>query len=416
MKRLKEKFADPLTSLFLVVLIDLIGFGIVIPIFAPMLLGPNNIAPNLSEAVRSVMLGITIALYPIAQFFGAPILGGYSDRVGRKKALLLTIVGTVIGYVLLGLGIIINSIPLILVSRLIEGFMGGNIAVAYSAIADISKEKDKSKNFGLIGMAFGIGLIIGPFIGGQLADSTISPLFNYSTPFFFAALLSMVNLAIVQYYFKETIKEKVSKPINAFTGLRNLKKAFELGNIRTILVVAFLLSFGFSFFAQFSQVYWVKKFQMSEAQIGNLFAWTGFWIVITQGIINRKVSEKLKPVKILSFSPLVLSIVLMSLIIPNNLQIIYLLIPFVAISQGLTYPNYIALISSMAGKESQGEILGITQSISSLSFIVPPIISGIISTFDYKMPIVLASLIIAFAWLIFMTKFKKENRMLFHEV
>ncbi|MEM4261504.1 MAG: MFS transporter [Candidatus Diapherotrites archaeon] len=415
-KTIKTKIAEPMTALFLVVLIDMIGFGIVIPLFAPMLLGQNHILPELNEQTRSMILGLMIATYPIAQFFGAPIIGGYSDRVGRKKALLITIAGTAIGYIAFAIGVMMNNIPIMLASRILEGFMGGNIAVAYSAIADISEEKNKAKNFGLIGMAFGIGLIIGPFIGGKLADNTITPIFNYSTPFIFAALLSFLNLIIIHYYFKETIKEKVNKPINALTGIINLKKAFEIKSLRTILIIAFLLSFGFSFFAQFSQVYWVKKFQMTEAQIGDIFAWTGLWIAITQGIINRKISTKFKPIKVLSFSPLMLSIALFLLLIPNEAQTIYLITPLVAIFQGLTYPNQTALISSMAGKESQGEILGITQSIASISFIIPPIISGIITTYNYSAPIIMASTITFIAWFIFITHFKKENKHLFHEV
>ena len=139
----------------------------------------------------------------MAQFFGAPILGAMSDRFGRKKILILSLVGTCIGYLFFGAGIAAASLITLFISRAIDGFTGGNISIALSAIADISDPKEKAKNFGLIGMAFGLGFILGPYIGGKLADPSVVGWFTHSTPFWFAAALTFLNIILVTFRSEE---------------------------------------------------------------------------------------------------------------------------------------------------------------------------------------------------------------------
>lgn len=417
-KQKKNNKQQGILPLFLVVLLDMIGIGIVIPLLAPLLLDPSSmlVPNNMSESTRTQILGLLIAIYPIVQFFGAPIVGGYSDRVGRKKALIYTVALTAASYFVFWAGIIFSNLPLLFISRAMNGFSGGNLAVAYSAIADVSDQKSKTKNFGTIGMAFGLGFIIGPFIGGKLADNTIISWFNASTPFLFAGIISIINVLAIHFLFQETIKEKINKPIDAFTGIRNIKKAIELKETRSLLIFYFLLIFGFTFFTQFSQVYFIKEFNMTEPQIGDLFAYIGFWVVITQGGINRIISDKFKPAKIMSVSTLLLGISMFLLLLPKEQNQLYFVIQFIAIFNGLTLPSYNTILSNLAGKESQGEILGISQSIQSIAFTIPPIIAGFLATINYSLPIIMSGLIIITAWLVFITMFKNQHRHLFHEV
>ena len=164
---------------------------------------------GIDNFTRGILFGLLIAVFPIAQFFGAPLIGAYSDRVGRKKAMILSLAGTALGYLLMALGIFWKNIPLIFFGRVVVGFAGGNIAVAMSAIADMSDAKTKAGNFALIGMSFGLGFIMGPFIGGKLSDPSLVSWFDFSTPFFFAALLSALNTALVFLIFRETLTESV---------------------------------------------------------------------------------------------------------------------------------------------------------------------------------------------------------------
>lgn len=389
----------------------MIGIGIIIPILAPIVFDfSNGILPaTMNASSRALILGIIVSAYPLAQFFSTPILGALSDNYGRKKLLILSLAGTFIGYILFAIGILEKNIYLLLVSRTIDGFTGGNISIAMSSIADVSDEKSKAKNFGLIGMTFGFGFVIGPYIGGKLADPSIVSWFDFTTPFWFAAILSLINIGMLGFFFKETLKEKIHTKVDVFTGVKNIVKGFKIENLRVLFLTIFVMTLGFNFFTQFFQVYLIQKFDYSHSQIADLFAYTGLWIAFTQGIITRKMGNHFKSEKILKITLLTLSIALISLLIPNQSKYIYLILPFVAISNGLTMPNQSALVSNMTEKSKQGEILGINQSIQSLGSAIPPIIAGVIVSIDKILPITVSATCVFIAWLIFLVFFKPQK-------
>ncbi len=409
------KTKNPLAAIFLTVFMDMLGVGIIIPIFAPLLISTNLLLPEGTPlSARTMMLGLLIAAYPMAQFFGAPIIGALSDNFGRKKLWILSLIGTCIGYILTAIGIFTNNIALWFIARIIDGFTGGNISIALSSIADISDEKSKVKNFGLIGMSFGLGLIFGPFIGGMLGDNKISPFFHAWTPLIFAALLTFINIIIVLLNYEDTLKTRVHTKVSLLTGFKNIGKALRMNNMRTMFIVLFLLSFGFNFYTQFFQVYLIEKFGFRESNIGMIYAYLGIWIAFTQGFVTRFVSKKLEPGKVLQISLLCTSLFIAAVLLPKNPAYLYFIIPFYAMSNGLTNPNASAIVSNMAGKESQGEILGINQSIQSVGQALPPMISGALAGINTKLPIVAASILIFTAWVVFIAFFRKSTEV-FHE-
>lgn len=403
---------SPLLPLIFTVLLDMIGIGIIIPVLAPLMYDPaNSILPSeTSEALRGILLGLLVAAYPLMQFFGAPVLGALSDAQGRKKILLISLVGTLLGYLLFALGIIYQNIYILFLSRFIDGFTGGNISIANSAIADVSDERSKAKNFGLIGMAFGFGFVIGPFVGGKLADQELVSWFNFATPFYFAAFLTLINILLVALMLPETLKERVRTKLSFLSGLKNLKKALKMTNMRTVFIVMFLMTFGFNFFTQFFQVYMIDKFAFDQSQIGNLFAYIGVWIILTQAIIVRVLAKKYKAPQVLKFSLALFPIAMISLLIPNQAFYLYLLMPFIAISNGLSYPNITATVSNLADKNVQGEILGVNQSIQSLGHIIPPVIAGFIVSIDERLPIFVAATCLFLAWLVFFVNRKSFSK------
>ena len=409
---IKQK--SPLMTIFLTVFINLLGVGIVIPVIAPLLLYPaHNMLPfETSQHTRSIVLGFLIASYPLAQFFGAPMLGALSDRYGRKKLLALSLFGTVVGYILFATAIIEQNIYLLFFSRILDGFTGGNISIAFSAIADLSDEKTKAKNFGMIGAAFGLGFILGPFIGGRLADSNVVSWFNPATPFWFAALLASLNLLFVFIAFPETLKVRNNTPVSLFTGIRNIGVAFQKQHLRTIFFVVFLLTLGFNFFTQFFSVFLISKFEYKNfSEIANVFAYIGVWIVVAQGGLQRPLAKKYLPLKIIRISAILLGITLPLLLLPSSSQVIYIfyILPFISIFQGLTQPNITAVVSSQVGVNEQGEILGINQSIQSLGMLIPPIVAGFINLVNPNLPIAAASLCTILGWLVLVLFFKNKK-------
>ncbi len=408
-----------LVPLLMTVFLDLLGLGIVIPIIAPLLLNPTaGLLPMATDNdTRAIVLGLLLAIYPFAQFFGAPILGAWSDRRGRRVVLIVSLLGTAVGYGLFAIGIMTKSLWLLFAARALDGFTGGNLATAQSAIADLSDEKSKARNFGLIGMAFGVGFVIGPYVGGKLADPNILSWFTFATPFWFAAALSIVNVALVWFMFRETMTTMRHTPLSLFTGFRNIGRAFQFPKLRTMFLVAFLFIFGFNFFTQFFQVYLIDKFHLSQSRIGDIFAYVGLWIAIAQGTITRPLARRFRPDQILRWSLLGLAVALPMLLVPPSIAWLLLAIPFVAIFNGLTQPNSLAVVSNQADRESQGEIIGINQSIQSLAMTIPPIISGFIVSIDRSLPIIVAGASVGLAWLVFIMFFhRSHDASTFHEV
>ena len=406
-----KKNRSSIIPIIFTVFLDLLGLGIIIPILPAILLDPfNGILPwTCTYPVRILLYGFLVASYPMAQFFGAPILGTLSDGHGRKKILLISLLGTLIGYIILLYGILNENVWLLFLGRLIDGFTGGNISVAQSAIADISDEKSKARNFGLIGMSFGLGFVIGPFIGGKLSDYNVYSGFSYATPFYLAIALVIINLLLVMLIFPETIKSKRIVKIDVFTGFKNIRNAFSFKKLRAMFLVVFFLNIGHNFFTQFFQVFLMGKFDFSQSKVADLFAYMGLWIAISQGLIMRPLSKSFKPEQILKISILAAAFVLPILILPNQAIWLYLIIPFVAILQGMNQPNTSAVISNMTEVDKQGEILGINQSMQSLAQSVPPLIAAFVTSININIPIMLSAVATLIAWIVFTIFFMGEK-------
>lgn len=399
-----------LFTLFCIIFIDLVGVGILIPVLAPLFLDPAaSIVPtSWSNEARNIALGFLIAAYPLAQFFGSPILGTLSDHHGRKRLLSLSLMGTILGYVLFAVGLYTNQLWLLYVSRILDGFTGGNIGVANSAISDMSTPETRTKNFGLVGMAFGLGFIIGPFLGGLLADPSLVSWFSSATPFWFAAGLSTINLLLVEFAFKETLKTRVAKKIHAFIGFSHLAKAVKMHKLRSIFIVIFLHSLGFCFFTQFFPVFLVQKFHFQEAAIGAMFGYIGIWIAFCQGFLTRHISKYFAPEKVLRVSMLGLSVSLFLSVLSGNVTILYLLQPILAVFEGLNFPNETSIVSKLSSAEDQGESLGITQSLRALGQAIPPIAAGFLVSVDQNLPTLTAAALILLAWAVFMIFFRSK--------
>lgn len=413
-----------LATLIFTVFLDLLGVSIVIPIVAPLFLdlkngmipfdfstvSPQNMAVAIKDAIhhRTIIYALLVASFPLAQFFGAPYLGALGDKIGRKKVLIYSLIGTLIGYILFAIGVHYNLLWLLFVSRILDGFSGGNIAIAFSSIADISTPQTKTKNFGLIGAAFGLGFIIGPYIGGKLADSSIISWFNYETPYIVAAILAFINIFMVFYLFYETLLKPIDKPITIFQGFINLRKAFVFRETRILFLVVFFVTLGFQMFITFFIVFLNEKFKFTTSKIGDYFAYVGLFIAFTQGFLSRKLSNYL-PENIIRIVCLGLSFALIIITLPNAVWLLYLVTPLIALNSGLLNPNLQTLVSNSVGPEKQGEISGINQSVQSIAQAIPPIIGAFLVAKGQSFALYGAASFTFLAWLVFILFYKKTK-------
>ncbi len=394
---------NPLPTIFITVFLDLLGVGLIIPILAPLILGKESelFDPSTNFSTRTIIFGLLMASYSISQFFSSPILGSLSDRYGRRKLMIFSLIATIFGYLLFTIGIHYNSVLLLFLGRIIPGLSSGNITIAYSSLADVSTPAEKTKNFGLVGMAFGLGFVVGPFIGGHLANDKIFYLFSFETPFIFATLLSVLNLYLVFRNFPETLKERKEGNFSIFKGIRNIIQAFSSKSTRRLNAVIFVNTFGFAFFTQFFLVILVNKFHFRQENIGTLYGFLGLWVAVSQGLIIRPLSKKLRPEKIAIITLPLLSLALFMLYFPEDSVLLYLIIPFIAFSQSSSNASLTATASNLAREDEQGEKLGITLSMNFLAQSIPPLIGGAMVAKYIYIPVFASSSLVMIAWLIY---------------
>ncbi len=405
----------PLPVVLFTLFVDMLGYGILIPI-VPQLLGNEQSAfsvlpPGMSPDTGYILLGFLVGIYPFMQFLATPILGQLSDRYGRKKVLAIALSGTCLSYAAFAIGIITRNIPLLFISRGFDGLTGGNISVAQAAIADISTPETRARNFGFIGAAFGLGLIIGPYLGGKLSDPNLIAWFSPATPFWFAAGLSFVNVMSVIFLLPETLtKVRHIVSIQWLKSIRNIISAFGMKALRVPFVSTFLYQAGFSFFITFFSIYLITKFQFSQGNIGDFFAYIGVWTVFSQIFVNSTVSGMFKEYTILKISLIALSASIVMFFLPSTGWGLLFIVPFFAMFIGLVQANLLSLISRSVGPEIQGEILGVNSSINTLGQSLPPILSGYIAALlTPTAPLMVSAVFIFFAGLIFVLLYKPPH-------
>lgn len=413
---LKHKIASrPLPVILFTIFVDLIGFGIIIPIIPQLLANPASefyLLPN-GQTIQQgyVLLGLLVAIFSIAQFLAAPILGQFSDRFGRKPILAICLGGTAISYLIFALGIFTKNIPLLFLSRAFAGFTGGSISVAQAAIADTSTPQNRAKNFGYMGAAFGLGFILGPYIGGKLSDPSVVSWFNPTTPFIFATLLSIINLISVFFFFPETNKYiKRGMSINWSSSFMNVWHAATHKTLRELFLTNFLFNAGFTFFTTFFAVYLINKFHFTQGNIGDYFSYIGLWVVISQTFITGWVAKRSTEIKTLRISLIAAGFVMFLFFIPSHWIGLLFITPFLAIFIGLITANLTALISRSVEPSVQGEVLGINTSITALAMVIPPILSGLIAAkFTPVTPIWIAGFVMILSGVVFLTLYRSKT-------
>lgn len=316
---------------------------------------------------------------------------------GRKKLLLLGVSVLAFSQAIFAIGIVFKSLTLILVSRVIGGIASANFSIAQASIADISTPENRAKNFGLIGAAFGIGFVVGPVLGGYIAHFFHAA----AAPFWVASVLGVINMISVFFFLPETHTENrlAIKKLTFSKAFTNITTAFTDKVSSHIYKANFFYFAGFAFFTSFSGLYLVQKYNLSEAQLGNYFAAIGIWIVLTQLVILRYVNKRKTSLEVLRVSMIIVAITTALTPFMPTLFLQYVLLPFIAIPQGLSMANLTATLSSSVPKEKQGVALGINGSLSALSQGIVPLLGGLLGgLLGVSVPFLVGGLCIFYAW------------------
>jgi DHA1 family tetracycline resistance protein-like MFS transporter len=353
----------PLASIFLIVFIDLLGFGLILPLL-----------PYYAETfgASDTVVGLLVASYAAAQLVGAPILGRFSDRFGRRPILLLSLVGTLLGFLLLGFA---NTLWLLFAARILDGLTGGNISVAQAYITDVTDAKSRAKGLGMIGAAFGLGFIIGPASGGLLSQ------WGYAVPAFVAAGLVTVNLLMVALWLpeslppekRETAAEK--RPSVNFSALTDaLKRPFT----GPLLITRFFFGLAFSTFQTIFALYALRRFNLDATQTGFILTYVGVLAAVVQGALVGRLSERFRDDVLIFVSVGIMALSLLGWALSPSVLVLLIILAPTAFAGGILNTVISSALTKAVEPQEVGGILGLSASIESATRVIAPTVGGIL--------------------------------------
>ena len=360
---------SPLFVLYLTVFIDLMGFGIVIPIL-PLYAQDFHASP--------MVIGWLTGIYSGMQIIFTPILGRLSDRFGRRPVLLISIAGTAVGFALMGMA---QSLTLLFVARILAGITGGNISIPQAYIADVTAPEKRSHAMGMIGAAFGLGFTFGPLIGGVMSQ------ISYGAPFFFAAALSVVNAVLIYVLLPESLSaEHRAKPHEE----ASTAEVFRHGRgVMFVLVVAtyFFLIAGFAIMTTLFALFTAKRFGYDAHANGYLFGFVGLVSVIVQGGLIGRLVKIFGEVALTRAGMILTTVSLALLPFSDNLTVLLIVCAGLSAGSGIASPPLSGLASQMIERSWQGRALGVMQSAGSTARLIGPLIGGWLLMFDLQKPL-----------------------------
>lgn len=413
-----------LATVFLVVVIDLLGFGIVLPLL-----------PFYAQefSASAVTIGLLYSVYSFMQLIFSPIWGSWSDRIGRRPIMLLSTFGAVIAYVIFGLA---ESLSVLFLSRIVAGTMGGNISTAQAYIADVTDEKNRARGMGLIGAAFGIGFVIGP----ATATGLIHPAFHqfvadmgfiefsawmgdnrFALPGFFAALLSFCSFLMVLFKLPETVdttkerKDVYRRPSVFSPGFWRLlseqKSKSARGYLIPLIIGFFLLSFGESSLYSAFPLFAESEIGLTAEQVGIQFFYIGIIAVVVQGFLIKPLTNIFTEEKLFLTGNILMITGLALIPLAGSMLTLALFLGLMALGKSLNTPTITSLISKEATADNVGAVMGASQGLSGLGRMIGPTWGGALFAVYFGLPFVATAVIVsATIWIAFGLIVKERNR------
>jgi MFS family permease len=369
--------------LFLIVFIDLVGFGVIIP-----LLPFYGVHFGASPAEVTWMM----ACYSLAQFFFSPLLGRLSDRLGRRPVLLISLAVSVLSYLWLGFA---NALWMLFAARLISGAGAGNIAAAQAYISDITTPETRAKGMGMIGAAFGLGFTIGPALGGLVAGSEPSAE-ALARPAFLAAGLSSLALLLAFVRLKESLPFEARASVSRPSRWQLARDLWGRPNLRQLIVLLFVTISAFAGMETTFALWANSAYSWGPAEVGGIFLYVGLVLVVTQGILIGRLSKRFGEARLVTAGAAMIALGLIGLPLALALWRLLIVNALLALGMGLLNPSLTSLISQQADRDERGGILGVSQSASSLARILGPAIAGpLFEAFGRDTPYLVGAVIMA---------------------
>lgn len=342
----------PLVVLFLTIFVNLVGFGIIIPLL-----------PFYAETFGAspLTIGLLFASFSLAQLVASPILGELSDRYGRRPVLIFSLIGTVVSFVMLALA---QNLLLLFAARIVDGLSGGNITTARAYIADISTEENRARSFGILGAAFGLGFIVGPGLGALFSH------ISYTAPIWAAAAITVVATVMAWLWLPETNHRAHAGGQSPWRSLADLSRRSDL---RVLFAVDFIYWTAFAVYQTTFALFGARRFGFDAAHTGYLLSVFGFLGVLVQGVMVGRVVARLGPRRTLIAGLIFAAIGWGGSAMTHDLAVFIALLVPGAIGIGLCNPTLSALVSTAAAPHEQGRVQGAAGALESLGRTIGPV-------------------------------------------
>ena len=397
----------------LVVFFGYVGFSMPLPILPEMFLDPEiGILPSsYSSQLKTFLLGLIMSAYPIGQLIGSPILGKCSDKWGRKKIILISLFGCMIGYVLTALAARAYSVPGIFIGLLFCGLCEGNIAIAQSVVADLAGpggDKKKTIYFGWLNLFVCFAFIIGPILGGQLSDSTVISWFTFSTPFWMAAIMTLVGMGIILYFSEETRNGAIQDTSLGYW--ESFKEGMAQKSLSKMYLVNFFLALGYFSYFRFFPVYLQNTFNFSSSLLGYTIAYGSIAFAVAAFLLLGPIAKRMGPYKAVGLFATFLAFSFLLVIIPApSWSLLITTIPAnICLAVVMTYAS--VLVSNASSASFQGQALGMLTSVQVMAEALTGIGGGLLAGRFSSLPIVIgAAMLVAASLFLFAFREKKVD-------
>jgi DHA1 family tetracycline resistance protein-like MFS transporter len=390
------RFLLRLLPLVAVILIDSISYTIVVPILSDALLSDQPVLmATASEDTRYIVYGVALGIFEVMVLYMAPVLGEISDRKGRRIVLLACMAGAVLSFVLIGAALLTSFVALLLLGRVLGGATAGSQPVAQAAAVDISTDDRKPLALSLALLASSLGFVAGPLIGGVMSWDDVAGVSDLVIPIGITALLALGGTALVYFGYRDTSRQPAERSlgkVDLWMGLRGFRKAFADSVIRRLMFVFALMQFAWGTYFVFLPAFLYERFDLDTSVVTLMLALLGVGFCLAYGVVLPLLTKYWSARSLTMWSLWVTAVLMAAAVFWPEIAVAWAVSVPMAVSVSIAFGAILTQFSDVVDRDSQGWILGISGSVNALAWALSSITAGLISTFSYVTPFVLAVL------------------------